>query len=135
MKTYRVIIEKGKDGVFHAYNDDTDAGVFCGHGGTPQEAKADFLASLKEVAEMKREEGKPLPEFCSMEPEYVYDVASFLSAYDVINVSALARRMGINESLMRQYKAGKAYLSAAQMSRIADGIHQLGSELASLRIV
>lgn len=134
MEKYKVIIEKGPDGLFHAYNESAEGiGVLIGCGKTPQKAKEDFFCTLKEVADMKTEEGKPRSAFCDMEPEFVYDLASFLSDYDVINTSALARRIGVNESLMRQYKSGGAYLSEKQMERIADGIHELGRELSSLR--
>ena len=69
------------------------------------------------------------------EPQFSFDLSSLLEYYDVLNASALARRLGINESLMRQYKAGGTYISDSQLKRIEDGIHSLGNELARLKLV
>ncbi len=52
----------------------------------------------------------------------------------MINVSAFARYIGINDALMRQYKKGGTYVSEAQLKKIEKGINQLGNEFASLSI-
>ena len=46
-----------------------------------------------------------------------------------LNVSALARRMGISQSLMAQYISGKKKASKARMALILDTIHAVGREL------
>ncbi len=49
-----------------------------------------------------------------------------------LNVSALARRMGISQSLMAQYISGKKTASKARMAMILDTIHAVGRELATV---
>ena len=46
-----------------------------------------------------------------------------------LNVSALARRMGISQSLMAQYISGKKKASKARMTLILDTVHAVGQEL------
>lgn len=53
----------------------------------------------------------------------------------MLNVSAFARYLGINETLMRQYKKGNTYISDAQLQKIETGIHQLGADFLGLRLV
>lgn len=61
-------------------------------------------------------------------------VKKILDDYDVLNTSALARRLGINVSLMRQYKMGGVYISEERAEKIIAGINELGKELAALRL-
>jgi hypothetical protein len=49
-----------------------------------------------------------------------------------LNVSALARRMGISQSLMAQYISGKKNASKERMASIIDTIHAVGRELAAV---
>lgn len=49
-----------------------------------------------------------------------------------LNVSALARRMGISQSLMAQYISGKKNASKERMTLIIDTIHAVGRELAAV---
>lgn len=53
----------------------------------------------------------------------------------MINMTAFARSIGINASLLRQYKNGGTYVSDTQLKRIEDGLHALGEELARLKLV
>lgn len=64
-----------------------------------------------------------------------FDVSSLFEYYSVLNVSAFARYLGINDALLRQYKKGGTYISEAQLKRIEDGIHALGNEFTRLRLV
>lgn len=49
-----------------------------------------------------------------------------------LNVSALARRMGISQSLMAQYISGKKKASKARMALILNTIHEVGQELVAV---
>ena len=53
-------------------------------------------------------------------------------AHPELNVSALARRMGISQSLMAQYISGKKSASKVRMALILDTIHTVGRELAAV---
>jgi transcriptional regulator with XRE-family HTH domain len=58
--------------------------------------------------------------------------APFRGGFFIRNVPALARRMGISQSLMAQYISGKKNASKARMDLILDTIHAVGQELAAV---
>lgn len=64
-----------------------------------------------------------------------YDLSSFLNAFDFINISKLAKTLGVNESLMRHYAAGTKIPSNKQSKRIMDGVKQLAEELKQIGII
>ena len=67
--------------------------------------------------------------FDKQEPSPLYKL--FMS-HPELNVSALARRMGISQSLMAQYISGKKKASKARMDLILDTIHAVGQELVAV---
>lgn len=67
--------------------------------------------------------------FEKQEPIALYQL---FMAHPELNVSALARRMGISQSLMAQYISGKKNASKARMALILDTIHAVGRELAAV---
>ena len=130
-----VSIEKDADGTFVAYNINGDGYVINGRGNTVAEAKKAFEANMREVVELVKDEGEEPAEILKTAPQYKFSVTSLFEYYYMLNASALARYLGLNESLMRQYKAGDTYVSDAQLKRIEDGLHKLGQEFTSLRLV
>lgn len=135
MEKFIVSIEKDSDGTYIAYNINGDGYVLIGRGNTVAEAKADFENSMREVAESEQELKGQVPAILTELPEYKFSLSSLFEYYSVLNVSAFARFLGINEALMRQYKKGDTYISDKQLQKIEDGIHQLGKEFSSLRLV
>jgi hypothetical protein len=67
--------------------------------------------------------------FEKQEPTALYQL---FMAHPELNVSALARRIGISQSLMAQYISGKKNASKARMALILDTIHAIGLELAAV---
>ena len=67
--------------------------------------------------------------FDKQEPTPLYKL--FMS-HPELNVSALARRMGISQSLMAQYISGKKKPSKARTALIFDTIHEVGRELVEV---
>ena len=67
--------------------------------------------------------------FDKQEPTPLYKL--FMS-HPELNVSALARRMGISQSLMAQYISGKKKASKARLNLIFDTIHEVGRELVAV---
>ena len=61
--------------------------------------------------------------------EYKYDVASLFDFFGEINISSFARKIDMNESLLRKYKKGLAMASEKQCKRIESGLHELGRSL------
>lgn len=127
------IIEKGTDGLYSIYSDDMLLNHgFGGYGSSVEEAKADFMESITEAKEMIAEEGKALPVGAeSIDVTFKYDLQSFFNYFDWINVSQFAKKAGINESKMRQYKTGLAFAGESTTKKILDTIKNIGAELQS----
>ena len=66
--------------------------------------------------------------------EYKYDIASLFNYYNFINVSKFARMVGINASLMRQYKSGNQYISENQISKIEEALHKMANEIGAIKL-
>lgn len=135
MDKFKVSIEKQEDGSYIAYNTNIDGYTLIGTGNTVAEAKKDFASSMSGVAEVEKERLGSVPEVFTNEPEFKFDLSSLFEYYSMINVSAFARFLGINDTLMRQYKKGNTYISETQLRKIQDGIHQLGHEFSRLQLV
>jgi len=67
--------------------------------------------------------------------EFEIDIPQFFQFYRVINSKFLARRIGMNESLLSQYVNGLKKPSAAQTNRILTGIREIGQELSNLNFI
>lgn len=65
---------------------------------------------------------------------YKYDIASILAYFGVFDTSALAKRLKINPSLLRQYKGGLVKAGPKQKKKIESGLHALGRELISVKL-
>lgn len=126
-----VRIEKQGDGSYIAYNVGVNGMVAIGTGGSVREAKEDFENSLEEMKEDMTEE--EISRIISV-PEYHFDISSLFEYYKVINISAFAKLLGMNDTLLRQYKKGGTYISERQLKKIEKGIHNLGRELCELRL-
>ena len=127
------IIEKGTDGLYSIYSDDMllNHGL-GGYGSSVEEATADFMESIKEAKGMITEESIPLPnEMEYIDVTFKYDLQSFFNYFDWINVSQFAKKAGINESKMRQYKNGLAFAGESTTKKILDTIKNIGAELQS----
>ncbi len=62
----------------------------------------DFLIADKEMREFYEKEGKEYPD---LEFHFVFDVGAFFNYYP-LSISAFAKYIGMNASLLRQYAAG-----------------------------
>lgn len=131
----KVKIEKQNDGTYIAYNVGDESFAIIGTGDTVTEAKDDFFNSIEETKAVYNECNNPAPEGLFSAPEFIFDLSSLFEYYSVLNVSAFARFIGINETLMRQYKRGNTYISDAQLEKIEEGIHKIGKEFQSLQLV
>lgn len=131
----KVSIEKQSDGTYIAYNTTGEKVQLIGTGDTVKEAKEDFFNSIDEVKESYIDLGDEMPACLSEDIEFQFDLSSLFEYYSMFNVSALGRYLGINDSLMRQYRKGDTPISDKQLEKIEVGIHRLGTELAALRLV
>lgn len=67
--------------------------------------------------------------FSKQEPTALYKL---FMAHPELNVSALARRMGISQSLMAQYISGKKKPSESRLAMIYETIREVGKELMAV---
>ena len=63
------------------------------------------------------------------------DLEQFFSYYRVLNAKFLAKRIGMNESLLSQYVQGHKKPSKKQMQKILNGIHEIGQELTQINVI
>lgn len=108
-----------------------------GYGETIEEAKEDMKGQLAEVIESYKEWGEDIPAVYNdgnLEFLYKYDIASIFQHFGMLDATCLAKRIGINSSLLRRYKIGNALLSDKQKKKIEQGLHELGRELLSVRL-
>jgi len=132
METLKAIIEKGKDDLYSIYIPSI-AGLY-GTGETEAEAKESLQDAIEMAHEHVEETGEwgdylPLKEYSDI--EYLYDLSGFFKTYDFFDVSALAKRIGMNSSLMRRYKTGSKKASPEQKRRISTGIHTIAKQLSA----
>lgn len=126
-----VIIEIAKDGGYGCYTIEEIPG-FCltGYGDSAEEAKKDMLAFYEEMKVMNAEKGIETPELTFV---FKYDMASFFDYYSILNVTEVARKIGINPSQMRRYKSGLSHATQSQYDKLRDFIHKIGAEFVEAR--
>ena len=132
MKALAIIEKDGEGYSVHTENLRT---VLHGSGASVAEAKAELLAGYEDLLALFEEERKPVPaEMRNLTFTYKYDISAAFNAFDFLNASKFAERVGISPSLMRHYKGGNTYISAAQAKRIESGLHQIGRELLAVNL-
>ncbi|KGN87460.1 helix-turn-helix domain-containing protein [Porphyromonas gulae] len=126
------LVERNSEGTFFIFTPDLKDFTIMGTGDTVVEAMSDFETSVQEVIESYASVSLP-EELQDFKWEYRYDLGSLFDYYSFINVSALAKRIGINPSLMRQYKRGQ-YISKEQMAKIEKALREIGTELSAVSL-
>ncbi|KGL55149.1 MULTISPECIES: hypothetical protein [Porphyromonas] len=126
------LVERNSEGTFFIFTPDLKDFTIMGTGDTVVEAMSDFETSVQEVIESYASVSLP-EELQDFKWEYRYDLGSLFDYYSFINVSALAKRIGINPSLMRQYKRGQ-YISKEQMGKIEKALREIGTELSAVSL-
>lgn len=97
-----------------------------GYGNTAKQAIEDMYVAQKEIKELLEQEGKQMPE---LEFVFRFDIGSFFDYYSYLNMSGVAKKAGINASLMRQYAMGKHEPSKKRKQQILECLHQIAKEL------
>jgi len=132
MKKLKAIIEKASDGGYGIYLPEISG--YVGIGDSEEDAKNDLRIAINEVVSYCKEQGiKDNIYGGQVEFDYRYDLSGFFKKFDIFNVSALAKAVGINSGLMRQYKTGKTYISYKRKHQIETGIHQLAGSMLNVR--
>ena len=124
-KKFRFVVEKTDTG-FSAYC--RDYSVY-----TTGQSFTELLSHAVEAMNLfLSEKGSQVTE---ANVEFEIDIPQFFQFYRVINSKFLARRIGMNESLLSQYVNGLKKPSAAQTNRILTGIREIGQELSNLNFI
>ena len=63
------------------------------------------------------------------------DFEQFFKYYKVLNAKFLAKKIGMNASLLSQYVQGHKKPSKKQTEKILMGIHQIGQELSDIKLL
>ncbi|SDE69725.1 hypothetical protein [Riemerella columbipharyngis] len=129
-----VFVEKHEDGIYWGTSQNFE-GVVSSFGQSFEELKANFEEAFADNIDLAKEFEEPYAQdYEDVKFIYKMDISSIFNLIKEIKVSAIAKKAGINESLVRQYKTGKAAASLEQTLKIQNAIHALGHELLSLRI-
>lgn len=121
------IVERGKGkGNFSCFVPESiDNYGLSGFGRSSREAMEDIKVTVKEYKEMAAEEGKTFPD---IEFDFRFDVGSFFDYYP-IDVTAFAKYIGMNASVLRQYVTGLRVPKKEQIAKIREGIDKISRDL------
>lgn len=130
MKKIPVVVEKASDGFFWCRTAEEINGttMLSGCGETVAAAKKDLLDCYNEAKADAKENGE---NFEDIEFTYSFDLISFFNYFSFLNVSDIAKRAGINPSLMRQYTSGVKNAGEKTYSRLAECIKDITKELTA----
>lgn len=132
----KALIEKNDNNYYQISSEDELNGCcFGGYGYSVEEAKKDFYKSIEEAKEILIERGEEIPkEAHDIKVTFKYDIPSLFNYFDFINVTQFAKRAGVNESKMRQYKSGIAFASERTTKKIQRTIKEIGEEMIATTI-
>ena len=88
------------------------------------------MEDLQLVRKEYIEDGKDIPE---LEMSFKYDIWAFFDKFP-LNATLVAKRIGINASLMHQYISGAKTPSLKRIGQIQEGIRQIGEELRNVSL-
>lgn len=125
-KNVVLILEYGEGG-YSCYNDKPigDYAIIDGDGNTPEEAKNSFMRALDEC----RRENPTDKSLQDLSFTYKYDIQAFFKDFSFLNATDIARRAGVNPSLMRQYTSGVKKAGEKTYKRLNACIENIKSDL------
>ena len=130
------LVEKTENG-YCSVTSDAMIGNFClgGFGDSVAGAKEDFMSVVKEAQEDYISVHGELPEeYKNVTVTYKYDIQSFFSCFDWINITKFAKEAGVSESKLRLYKVGKAFAGERTKAKLQSAIRRMGDELSSVSL-
>lgn len=125
MEKINLIIENAKDGIFWGrvnYEDDL------------------LVDSAESLEQLQTKMKGLLFDFHDLEANNIdfdisYDLSAFFDSFSFLKISEIAKHAGINASLLRHYVAGSKTASKAQILKLQDAVHKVGSELMAVNLV
>lgn len=134
MEKVSVILERTDTG-FSAYIPDLP--ITCTTGGDLTEVEKNMHEALNLHLEALKIEGESIPAKFNEDVRFDFrlDITDFFNLFAPIKQTAVAKKAGINPSLLRQYARGIKHPSLSQAQKIEEAIHQLARELLKVNIV
>lgn len=132
-KKVTAVIEASKTG-FGIYSEDLPG--ITGYGDTIEQAREDIIAAMQTARKYYLSKKIIPPPYLNVENikwEFQYDFGSLFS-YFPLDATNFANSIGINASLLRQYKTGHAKASDKQKKKIEAGLHNLGRQLLEIKL-
>ena len=122
------IVERGKGkGNFSCFATENIGNYgLNGFGRSAREAMEDIQAAAREFREMAAESGEVFPD--ELEFDFRLDVGSFFDYYP-LDVTATAKYIGVNPSILRQYVAAIREPQQKQIDKINAGLERLAHDL------
>ena len=130
-----VIVERHYDGTFWGTTQNIP-GVVTAFGASLDELKKNLEQAFLEYVAAAAELGEAWIEEVRTRKDWAFymNMQALFELVPEVKISAIARRAGINESLMRQYATGKAVVSEDRLRYIEQTIHDLGRELQTVKL-
>ncbi len=127
MARVTVTVYKSSDGTFWCHTEqDVYGSGLTAVGTTVAEAKADLMSCFDDAKADYESKGYTA---YPVEFGYKYDLQSFFEYFSFLNVTEIAKRAGINPSLMRQYVSGIKNAGEKTYERLSTCMTQISSEL------
>ncbi len=132
-KSVEVYVEKAADGTYWGTTQNLP-GVVSAFGNSLEELKINLQQAYGDYLETAKEVNEEWIQQIVHSNVFVYrlDIQALFKLIPEIKISSLAKKAGINESLMRQYATGKANASEERAKKIEKALHELGNELLSV---
>jgi transcriptional regulator with XRE-family HTH domain len=99
-----------------------------------EEQRADYTLSPYGIHWEGIDEDLSYEGFFAQNAEYPNAIAKTLKSFPEINVNQLARRMGVNQSLLAKYICGAKKPSEGRLKEIEQALHELGRELSAVSL-
>ena len=133
MSTKKVIAVVEASSTGYGVYSDSLPGI-TGYGKTVDKAKTNFYSALEETIKSYKKVKLPKELKGKFSIIFKYDIASIFEHFGMLDATGLAEKIGMNASLLRQYKSGHALASDKQKAKIQNGLHALGRELLQIRL-
>ena len=127
-----VTIYRANDGSFWCHTEEDVYGAGLNSVGmSVEESKADLMDCMEEARQDYLENGGTPYEVSF---RYQYDMQSFFDYFSFLNVTEIAKRAGINPSLMRQYTSGVKNAGEKTYARLSECMANITKELSAATI-
>ena len=96
-----------------------------------------IVDSANSIQSLEKQLKKLIYDFENVEVEIfdiAYDLSSFFESHTYLNISDVAKRSGINQTLMRQYASGLKFPSEDRVKQIEGSIREIGKELTRIKL-